>query len=280
METLLEVRHLQISFRMYEKGLIQRDLQTVSDISTTIRRGEILAIAGSSGSGKSLLAHAILRLLPYNATMSGEILFQGELLTDSNIRGLRGRNISLVPQSVTWLDPLRRVRDQLKGRKIGREECAEIADQFHLSARDLDKYPFQLSGGMVRRILIATALLSGADLLIADEPTPGLSRELAEDILGKLRSYARQGKGVLLISHDIDLVCQAADRLAIFHQGLLLDTLPVKDFQAGRLRHPFTRVLWNALPQNGFAATPDAEIASECRRLGLPFPAQREAPVC
>jgi ABC-type glutathione transport system ATPase component len=280
MDTLLEVRHLQISFRMYEKGLVQRDLQTVSDISATIRRGEILAIAGSSGSGKSLLAHAILRLLPYNASMGGEILFRGELLNDYNIRGLRGRSISLVPQAVTWLDPLRRVRDQLKGWKIGKGECAEIGDQFRLSVRDLDKYPFQLSGGMVRRILIATALLSGADLLIADEPTPGLSKELAEDILGKLRAYAAQGKGVLLISHDIDLVCQAADRLAIFHQGRLLETLAVKDFRTGKLGHPFTRALWRALPQNGFTPTPDAEIAAECRRLGLPFPAQTEAPVC
>jgi ABC-type glutathione transport system ATPase component len=280
METLLEVRHLQISFRMYAKGLAQRDIQTVSDISAVIRRGEILAIAGSSGSGKSLLAHAILGLLPYNASMRGEILFRGELLNDSNIRRLRGRNISLVPQAVTWLDPLRRVRDQLKGEKISKAECAEIADQFSLSVRDLDKYPFQLSGGMARRILIATALLSGAELLIADEPTPGLSKELAEDVLGKLRSYATQGNGVLLISHDIDLVCQAADRLAVFHRGVLLDTLPVKDFQAGKLRHPFTAALWRALPQNGFKPTPETEIAAECRRLGLPFPAQEGAQLC
>jgi ABC-type glutathione transport system ATPase component len=280
METLLEVRHLQISFRMYEKGLVQRDLQTVSDISATIRRGEILAIAGSSGSGKSLLAHAILGLLPYNASMSGEILFRGELLNHRNIRRLRGRSISLVPQAVTWLDPLRRVRDQLKGKKIGKEERAEIADQFRLSTRDLDKYPFQLSGGMARRILIAAALLSGADLLIADEPTPGLSKELAQDILGKLRAYAMRGKGVLLISHDIDLVCQTADRLAVFHRGVLLDTLPVKDFQAGKLHHPFTLALWRALPQNGFSPTPEAEIASECCRLGLPFPAQGETRSC
>ncbi|MDR1247792.1 MAG: ATP-binding cassette domain-containing protein [Treponema sp.] len=280
METLLEVRHLRISFRMYEKGLAQRDYQTVSDISATIRPGEILAIAGSSGSGKSLLAHAILRLLPYNASMGGEIFFRGELLNDRNIRALRGRRIALIPQAVTWLDPLRRARDQLKREKISREQRAELADQFRLSLRDLDKFPFQLSGGMARRILIAAALLSEADLLIADEPTPGLSEELAQDILGKLRDYAAQGKGVLLISHDIDLACQAADRLAVFHRGVLLDTLPVRDFLAGKPRHPFTRALWRALPQNGFAATPETEIAEECRRLGLPFPAKEEAPVC
>jgi ABC-type glutathione transport system ATPase component len=280
METLLEVRHLQISFRMYEKGLVQRNIQMVSDISASVRRGEILAIAGSSGSGKSLLAHAILGLLPYNASMSGEILFRGELLSRRNIHGLRGRSIALVPQAVTWLDPLRRVRDQLTGKNIGKEQCAEIADQFSLNVRDLDKYPFQLSGGMARRILIATALLSGADLLIADEPTPGLSPELAQDILGKLRAYAMQGKGVLLISHDIDLVCQTADRLAVFHRGVLLDTMPVKDFQAGKLRHPFTMALWRALPQNGFEPTPEEEIASECLRLGLPFPVQQEAQLC
>jgi ABC-type glutathione transport system ATPase component len=280
METLLEVRRLQISFRMYEKGLAQRDYQTVSDISAAVRPGEILAIAGSSGSGKSLLAHAILRLLPYNASMGGEIFFRGELINDRNIRGLRGRRIALIPQAVTWLDPLRRARDQLKGEKLSREQRAELADQFSLSLRDLDKFPFQLSGGMARRILIASALLSGADLLIADEPTPGLSEELAQDILGKLRAYAARGKGVLLISHDIDLACQAADRLAVFHRGILLDTLPVQDFLTGKLRHPFTRALWRALPQNGFAATPETEIANECRELGLPFPANEEAPLC
>ncbi|MCI8638276.1 MAG: ABC transporter ATP-binding protein [Coprococcus sp.] len=255
-ENLLEIQDLSVSFRMYGNGLEQTELQVISDLSLTVRPGEILAIAGSSGSGKSLLALAVLGLLPDNAAVSGRLYYKGEELTRAWQKQLRGTEIALVPQSIAYLDPLMRVGGQADGhlrpKMTGKRR--EIFDRLGLPKQTERLYPFQLSGGMARRVLVSTALLTGADLMIADEPTPGMGLKQALAALQMFRDYASEGKAVVLITHDIDLAVEFADRVAVFYAGTTVETARASDFKEGEeaLRHPYSRALWNALPQNGF----------------------------
>ena len=255
-ETLLEIHDLSVSFRMYDAGLEQKDLQVISDLHLRIRPGEIVAVAGSSGSGKSLLASAILGILPANATVRGHVHYRGKELTPEMQRELRGKEIALVPQSVAYLDPLRREGKQVDGHRRPKptEKRRSLFRRLALPERTETLYPFQLSGGMARRVLVSTALLTEASLVIADEPTPGMSLDQALEALRMFREMADAGKSVLLITHDIDLAFEFADRVAVFYAGTTVEIAPVEDFRTGpqALRHPYSQALWRALPQNGF----------------------------
>ena len=255
-ETLLEIHDLSVSFRMYDSALEQRQLQVISDLHLTVRPGEIVAVAGSSGSGKSLLASAILGILPGNATVRGHLHYKGQELTPQMQAKLRGTEIALVPQSVAFLDPLMKVGRQVDGHRkpYPVEKRRELFRRFGLPEKTEKLYPFQLSGGMARRVLVSTALIADAQLIIADEPTPGMSLEQALEALQMFRELAQDGKAVILITHDIDLAFQFADRVAVFYAGTTVETAPVADFLAGpeALRHPYSQALWRALPQNGF----------------------------
>ena len=256
-ETLLEIHDLSVSFRMYDRGLEQHDLKVISDLHLTVRPGEVVAIAGSSGSGKSLLASAILGILPRNASVHGHLHYKGAELTPERQAKLRGSEIALVPQSVAFLDPLMKVGKQADGHKkpLPTEKRRGIFKRFGLKEETERLYPFQLSGGMARRVLVSTALITDAELIIADEPTPGMSLDQALEALKMFRDLADAGKAVVLITHDIDLAFEFADRVAVFYAGTTVETAPVADFKAGpdALRHPYSKALWRALPQNGFA---------------------------
>lgn len=256
---LLEVRDLTVSFRMYDSGLEQTELPVISHLNVSVCPGEILAIAGSSGSGKSLLASAILGILPHNASMTGTLTFENEPLTPKRQRTLRGEEIALVPQSVAFLDPLMKVGKQTDGHKKPRptEKRRGLFRRFNLPENTENLYPFQLSGGMARRVLVSTALLTDAKLIIADEPTPGMSLDQALEALRMFREMADEGKAVILITHDIDLAFAFADRVSVFYAGSTVETAPAADFQTGpvALRHPYSKALWRALPQNGFEPT-------------------------
>ena len=255
-ETLLEIHDLSVSFKMYDGALEQKELKVISDLHLTVRPGEIVAIAGSSGSGKSLLASAILGILPANATVHGHLHYKGQDLTASLQEKLRGSEIALVPQSVAFLDPLMKVGRQADGHKkpAPTEKRRGLFKRFALPDKTENLYPFQLSGGMARRVLVSTALISDAELIIADEPTPGMSLDQALEALQMFRELADEGKAVILITHDIDLAFEFADRVAVFYAGTTVETAPAADFKAGSdaLRHPYSKALWHALPQNGF----------------------------
>ena len=271
---ILEVKNLNIGFNMYDKLLNQKLYQMVFDLNVTIKKGEILAIAGSSGSGKSLMAHAILGILPKNTVVSAEIKFKNEIVDEDRLSQLRGKEITFVPQSIAYLDPLMTIEDQLMRKDINKQDFFKVMDTLGFTKADLGKYPFQLSGGMARRVLIANTILSKADLIIADEPTPGLSLDLAIEVLNHFRNMANDGKGILLISHDIDLVCNIADKMAIFYGGHILETLNTKDFLKGEkyIRHPLTKAFWKALPQNDFEETDIEDIRLQCKKLNLELP--------
>ena len=255
-QKLLQVEGLSISFAQYTKGLRRRNLQVIRDLGLTVRSGEITAVVGSSGSGKSLLAHGILGLLPYNGSMSGTVLYKGEILTERRLKDLRGREIVLVPQSVSYLDPLMKVGNQVRNGEKSSEavkRCRELLARYGLPSDTERQYPFELSGGMTRRVLISTALMEKPELVIADEPTPGLDLRAAKRVMGHFREIADEGAGVLLITHDLELALEVADRIAVFYAGTTLEEMEASAFQREEtLFHPYSQALYRAMPQNGF----------------------------
>lgn len=274
---ILEIDELSVSFLQYagKKSTHQVELPVISKLSVSVHEGEIVAVVGSSGSGKSLLAHAILDLLPYNARTSGSMYFDGELLTGERIRSLRGNKIAFVPQSTTYLDPLQpvgaQVRQSRKDQKA-RQRQRELFERYRLEQRVDEKYPFECSGGMTRRVLLSCALMGDPELIIADEPTPGMDLALAKQSMEDFRAFADEGKGVLLITHDIELALEVADRIAVFYAGTTVEEAPVADFASQEsLRHPYTKALWRALPQNGFTPLPGVQPYVKDMPKGCPF---------
>lgn len=278
---LLKVENFSVKFKMYEKGLHQKLSVAVRDLNLELYNGEILAIVGSSGSGKSLLAHGIMDILPSNAIVGGQISIKGEKMTPKMMEAKRGKEMVIVPQSVSYLDPLMKIKDQVF-ETSDRTDYDEMFAKFDLSKEDSNKLPFQLSGGMARRALVMTAAVSNAELIVADEPTPGLNPKLAHEILAMFREMADSGKGVLLITHDIDLVCEIADRIAIFHDGTILEVTDVKNFIEGgdKLKHPYCRALWNALPQNNFTPMSSDEVNKLCEEAASGCHANQSEEVC
>lgn len=259
-QPILKISDLSVSFTMYEAGATQKELQVISNLSLTVFPGEILAVAGSSGSGKSLLASAILGILPGNAKVKGTMEYAGLPLTPERQAALRGTEIALVPQSVAFLDPLMKVGKQVDGHRKPRktDRRRQIFKRLQLPQETEKEYPYQLSGGMARRVLVSTAMMQQARLVIADEPTPGMSLEQAKEALHMFREMADNGCAVILITHDIDLAFDFADRISVFYAGTTVETEPAENFRTGpqALCHPYSRALWNALPQNGFQPIP------------------------
>jgi len=247
---------MSIHFKMYS-GLKQYNERIISNLCISVNKGEILAIVGSSGSGKSLLAHGIMGLLPENAIMTGKIKYDNEELSRERIKKLRGEKIALIPQSISYLDPLMKIGRQVRGSDKSTESKKrqkESFERYDLCEKSEQLYPYQLSGGMARRVMIATADQRDVDLIIADEPTPGLDLNMAMKTLKYFREFADNGKAVIMITHDIDLALKVANKIAVFYAGTTLEIAPASDFYAGveKLRHPYTKALFNALPQNGF----------------------------
>ena len=242
MEPLLQAEHLSISFTQYDRGTRRRSLPVIRDLTFAIRPGQVTAVVGSSGSGKSLLAHGILGILPYNASLEGTIAYGGETLTRRRVEALRSREIR-------------------RGRRDdrARAESRAVLARYGLGAEAEGMYPFELSGGMARRALIAAAVAERPKLIIADEPTPGLDARAAGRILGHFRELAEEGAGVLLITHDLELALTIAHRVLVLYAGETIEEADAADFAAGTLRHPYTRALWNALPQNGFVPIPGTQ---------------------
>ncbi len=278
-QPLLQVEHLSMSFSRYEPGVPffqarRVNMPVLNDLSLSVRAGELVAVVGASGSGKTLLADAILGLFEPNALVEGSIRFAGQPLDAAKIARLRGRGISLVPQSVTSLDPLMRVGEQVvgacgrgrAGRARRRERTARMRTLFRELGLDAGvgrMLPHELSGGMARRVLVASALIDDPRLIVADEPTPGLDMELAVRALGDLRAFADAGGAVLLITHDLELALSVADRVAVFRDGRVVEEAPVSSFaQPELLSHPFSQALWHAMPEHGFAPAAPSEAAS------------------
>ena len=274
-ETILKIEHMNISFSQYGKGLRQVELPVIRDLDVEVKAGEMVAVVGSSGSGKSLLAHGVMGILPYNAQMGGTMWYRGEPLTKERIRKLRGKEILMVPQSLSYLDPLMKTGEQIRNGKKdekSKKKLKEIFQRYHLKEEVEEKYPFELSGGMSRRILISTAMIEEPHLVIADEPTPGLDLAMAKRAMSHCRELADMGAGVLVITHDLELALEVADRIVVFYAGTTVEEANVSDFQQeSTLRHPYTKALWRALPQNGFQFIEGSQPYVKDMPEGCPF---------
>ncbi len=276
---LLRIEHLSVSFRRYDDSATsffraQRcENSVVHDLSLSVYQGEMVAVIGESGSGKSVLADAIMGMYEPNADVTGIISFEGRMLSAPDIASLCGHGISYVPQHLTSLDPLmkvgkfvregtppkqrgRRERTQWKRERVRRQK--ELFERFGLPEEAAAMYPHELSGGMARRVLVCSALIDNPKLIIADEPTSGLDRNLALSALGDFRDFANSGGGVLLITHDIELALQTADRIAVFKDGMIVEETAAANFASPELlQSEYARMLWHALPEHDFAYDPD-----------------------
>lgn len=260
---LLSIEGLSVSFSMYDVAApfwsARKVLRThLHDLSLSVHAGEILAVVGASGSGKTLLADALLGLYEPNALVSGTVWFDGERVDADALARLRGHGISLVPQSVSHLDPLMRVGEQVMGACRGserfarRERMRALFERYGLAPEVERLFPFELSGGMARRVLLMCALMDDPKLIVADEPTPGLDVDLAVHALDDLRLFADGGGGVLLITHDIELALRVADRIAVFCDGTVVEETAASSFDSPELlRTTYARALWHAMPAHG-----------------------------
>lgn len=269
-EPILSVRNLEISFSQYTKGLKRIDSKAINNLYIDLYKGEILAVVGSSGSGKSLLAHSILGILPNNATTKGDIIYKNKILDEKRKEKLRGKEIVFIPQSVNYLDPLMKVGKQveisIKDKKKSSNIVKNIFKKYNLEEKVEKYYPFQLSGGMARKVLLSSALVSDCEVIIADEPTPGLDEKSLNEVLKDFRELADGGCALLVITHDISAALKIADKVAIFYGGTTLEIASAEDFKNGgeNLRHPYTKALFNALPNNNFKAIKGSQpLASE-----------------
>ena len=241
-----------------------RRLRAVRNVSLEVRRGETLALLGESGSGKSLTARAACgQLDPLIRATTGEVLLDGQDLLSMPARtrrGLLGRSIAMVFQdSLTALNPGRRVGWQiaeafvihgLAGRAEAHERAVDLMDRVGIpDARIRARhYPHQLSGGMRQRVLIAMAVALGPAVLIADEPTTALDVTVQAQILDLLRDLqAERNMGVLLITHDLGVVVERAERVAVMYAGSIVESGPTTEVLS-HPRHPYTRALLDSVP--------------------------------
>ncbi len=270
---LLQVEGLSVAFEGYESGAPffkarRAFVPVLHDVSIGVHEGEMLAVVGASGAGKSILAEAIMGVATQGERIEGRIWFDGEAQDEAGLRRLRSTEIAFIPQSVSCLDPLMRVGEQVRGVPRGkgrarREDAArrlerqrELFARYRLGEEVERLYPHELSGGMARRVLLCCALVDEPRLIIADEPTPGLDLALARAALHDFRSFADGGGAIMLITHDIELALAVADRVAVFHDGTVVEETSVASFASPELlRHPFSRELWHALPEHDFAVT-------------------------
>ena len=274
-DPVLKIEHMNITFTQYDRGMRQVELPVIRDLEVEVYAGEVVAVVGSSGSGKSLLAHGVMGVLPYNASMGGRIIYCGEELTPERMERLRGNEIVLVPQSLSYLNPLMKVGNQIRKGKKDQEtrgKLKEIFRRYKLKEEVEELYPFELSGGMGRRILTSTAMIENPRLVIADEPTPGLDMEVAKRVMRHFRELADMGAGVLVITHDLELALETADRIAVFYAGTTVEEAKVSDFEREvNLRHPYTKALWRAMPEHGFQSIPGSQPYVKNLPEGCPF---------
>ena len=258
---LLQLDDVSVGFERYAGRGVLAPRETrfvVEHLSLSLHEGEILALVGASGSGKTLIADTIMGLFAANAQVTGRVWFDGTAMDERSLAPLRGNRIAFVPQSVESLDPLQRVGRQIERLAQGmtkqeaRARRRELFARYRLDEEAARRYPFELSGGMARRVLLIGALMNRPRVIVADEPTPGLDMELAVRAMDDFRTFADEGGGVLLITHDIELALRVADRIAVFENGTVVEETAVTSFASpDLLQHPFSKALWHALPEHG-----------------------------
>ena len=258
-EPLLEVKNLKTYFYTL-RGIVR----AVDDVSFELYRGESLGLAGESGCGKSTLAFSLIRLVPPPGKISsGTIIFEGKDVTKMSEeefrREVRWRGISMIFQgAMNVLNPVYTIGDQIaevfmvhKGysKREGLEEAKKLLQLVGIEPRRVKSYPFELSGGMKQRAVIAMALALSPPLVIADEPTTALDVVVQAQILNLMKRLKNELRtSIMLISHDLSIIAEVADKIAIMYGGKIVEYGP-SDLVYNNPRHPYTRALLNSIPR-------------------------------
>ncbi|MEQ8349025.1 MAG: ABC transporter ATP-binding protein [Sneathiellaceae bacterium] len=275
---VLSVRNLRVEF-----PLRRGTLTAVDDLSFDIAAGEVLGVVGESGAGKSLTGAAVIGLLePPGRIAGGEILLHGERIDDlspARMRRIRGRRIGMVFQDpLTSLNPLFTIGEQLVetitahsglGANAARRRAIDLLSEVGIPAPAdrVDAYPHQFSGGMRQRAVIALALCAEPELVIADEPTTALDVSVQAQIIAVLkRICAEHGAAVMLITHDMGVIAETADRVAVMYAGRLAEIGPV-DAVVRHARHPYTKGLMGSIPKLDSEAERLVQIDGSMPRL-------------
>lgn len=259
-EKLLQINNLHVGFRIQDTYF-----DAVDGVSIHLNNNEILAIVGESGCGKSTLATSIIGLHDtHNTRVQGEILYNGKnlaLLNEQQLNEVRGQGIGMIFQDpLSALNPLMRIGEQVEEAIIyhttmtkveRRARVLELLQHVGIAnpARVMQQFPHQLSGGMRQRIMIAMAISCKPSIIIADEPTTALDVTIQAQILDLLIDLQQEtGAGIILITHDLGVVAEVADRVAVMYAGQLIEEAPVEELFLNP-KHPYTRSLLNSIPQ-------------------------------
>jgi peptide/nickel transport system ATP-binding protein len=265
----------------------------LENVSLDVARGEILGLVGASGSGKSMTALAIMRLLPRGARATGSVRFEDRLLgamSEEELRGVRGVGIGMVFQEpMTALNPLMRIGDQVAEtvtlhRAVGAADARSLAraalDRAGLRGVELDRLPYELSGGQRQRVAIAVAWVLSPALVIADEPTTALDVGTQAEVLRLLRESSRVGgAAMILVSHDLAVISQVTDRIAVMRRGEIVEQLPTAELLT-REHHPYTQALLSAArlePKRARRRPDDAVRVLEARDIVRAYPRRRRS---
>lgn len=273
---LLEIRHLTVHFG---------STAVVEDVSLEIQRGQVLAVVGESGRGKSVTALSIARLLPPNARISGEIVLDGVdtlKMSASDLRQVRGGKVSYIFQDPgTSLNPAMRIGAQIlevlrvhRPERATRETAIALLKKVHITDAEtrIDAYPHQFSGGMQQRVMIAMAIASEPLLLVADEPTTALDVTIQAEILALLQNLrAELRMSMLFVTHNLSIVRRIADHVAVMYAGQVVEN-GLCDRVMRHPRHPYTRALLNSTPRLGRKSTELIGIPGSVPRPGA-YPA-------
>lgn len=261
-EYILEVRNLRTSF-FTDEG----EVKAVDGVDFTLEKGQTLGIVGESGSGKSITSLSILRLIqePLGKIVEGEIIFKGENLLEKSakeMRDIRGNNISMIFQEpMTSLNPTLTCGEQIAEsirihQKLNRREAKQKAiEMLRLVGipspeKRVNQYPFELSGGMRQRVMIAIALACNPELLIADEPTTALDVTIQAQILDLIRKLQRElGTSLIIITHDLGVVAEMCEKVAVMYCGKIVEYADVKTILTNP-KHPYTIGLLNSVPRH------------------------------
>lgn len=255
--SLLKIENLKVYFPTKE-GIVKAN----DGIDLELKEKEVLGLIGETGSGKTVLGMAIMRLLPDNARVSGRIIYNGKNLlelSNEEMRQIRGREIGMMLQNPsTSLNPLLSIGEQIAevyryhyqdSKEKARRKTQNMLESLGIDPKRINEYPHQFSGGMRQRIMISIGLALNPRILIADEPTKGLDVDVKKQILDLMKKLIKD-RGVLLITHDIDAAEKLCDRIAVMYAGEIVEVASAEKI-LNEPKHPYTQGLLNSLPKRG-----------------------------
>ncbi|CAB4368525.1 MAG: ATP-binding cassette domain-containing protein [Actinobacteria bacterium] len=259
MSTVIKVEGLSVSF-----ATPRGELKAVRDVSIELQEGESLGVVGESGSGKTVLSRSIMGLLPSTATRTGKITFQGEVISElpkDKVRDLWGTGMAMVFQDpMTALNPVRRIGDQLTesltvrlgmSKKDAKVRAIELLERVRIPDPKsmMRKFPYQLSGGMRQRIMIAIAVSCKPEMLFADEPTTALDVTVQAQVLELISELRKEfNMAMILVTHDLGVVAGHTDKIAVMYAGDVVEYAPTRELFAN-MKMPYTEALLKSIPR-------------------------------